>query len=168
MQERIRKAVHLMTNYPDFVQRWLTEAEAALPDDQQRLQARHALEEAYRAACARGPEGDAAWQAALDEVGTVAQYLERTQQKELAFSRKCACGFFAAAAVCLVYLVARIALTSFAPDAAQVYRNPSIVVNSGSGADMGFAVGIGLLCLAVGIYFRRQLAQRKQRGGNAQ
>lgn len=157
-----------MTNYPDFVQRWLTEAEAALPDDQQRLQARHALEEAYRAACARGLESNAAWQAALDEVGTVAQYLEHTQQKELAFSRKCARSFFAAAAVCLIYLAVRIALTSFAPDAKQVYRNPSIVVTSGSGADMGFAVGIGLLCLAVGIYFRRQFSQQKQRGSDAQ
>lgn len=34
--------------------------------------------------------------------------------------------FRCAAAVCLVYLAARIALTSFAPDTERVYRNPFI------------------------------------------
>lgn len=49
-----------MTNYPDFVQRWLDEAKAAVPDDRAFLQARHALEDACRAARARGLDDTAA------------------------------------------------------------------------------------------------------------
>lgn len=45
---------------------------------------------------------------------------------------------------------------------------PLYRVNSGSGADLGFAVGIGLLCLAVGIYFCWQVRQQKRRGVETQ
>lgn len=153
--------------YPDFVQSWLQEAEAALPDERSRMQARHALEEAYRAACKAGQAENAAWQTALAQTGAPAQYLARTRQAEERQSRKTARVLFLLAAVCAVYLAARVALTGFAPDTAGVYRNPVVAVMGGSGADMGFAAGFGLLCLAAGCYFRRRLGQHRHTDSEA-
>lgn len=153
-----------MDTKPDFVVQWLEQSQRLFAgDDAAQLQARHAVEEAYREAVKQGVAGEDAWRKALQTVGTVSAYGKAVYQKEVRSFRRSIVVLFVVAAVGALYAAVQMAMIFSTPLDVLNARSSSPTIASGAGAGLGGAIGLCLLCLGIGLYRCWQLRQFQQK-----
>lgn len=153
-----------MDTKPDFVLQWLEQSQRLFAgDDTAQLQARHAVEEAYRDAVKQGVAGEDAWRKALQTVGTVSAYGKAVYEKEVRSLRRSILVLFVLAAAGALYAAVQMAFIFSTPIGELTAPSSSPTIASGAGAVLGGAIGLCLLCLGIGLYRCWQLCQFRQK-----